>query len=214
MLWAELAVVGHLTGWPVPALRAEHLRLLWTVPDRLLSCALSHAVDDAVAVRSAVLTPSCAPDELAVHVVGALAGQLKGESLCDPEELGYLARPYRWHRLWDELNAIDLDAPHPRTAEWEKTYGRDLPGVGTAAQAALVRTWLDADQRDPATLAVVSFGARRPSALERAMDAAFGAAEWESRLGTEVTEHFAGTTWPMAGLARRGAVVLDGPRDG
>jgi hypothetical protein len=214
VLWVELAVVGHLTGWPVPALRAEHLRALWAVPGRLLSCALSHAVDDAVAVRSPTLAPSCSPDELAVHVLYSLEGQLKGESRCAAEEIRFLARPYRWRRLWDELLAIDLDVPHPRTAEWEKIYGRDLPGAGTAAQAQLVRSWLDADQRDSSALEAVSFGSRRPSALERATDASFGGQEWAGRLTARIGEHFAGTHWPMQTLVPRDAGAEAGPRNG
>jgi hypothetical protein len=130
------------------------------------------------------------------------------------EETRYLARPYRWRRLWDELLAIDLDAPHPRAAEWEKIYGREIPGASTAAQAALVRSWLDTDQRDPAELEAVSFGSRRPSALERATDASFGGQDWAGRLTARIGEHFAGTRWPLQTLVPRDGGAEAGPRNG
>jgi hypothetical protein len=138
-----------------------------------------------------------------------LEGQLKGEARCAAEEIRFLARPYRWRRLWDELQAADLGAPHPRTAEWEKIYGRDIPGASTTAQAAVVRSWLDADQRDPAVLEAVSFGTRRPSALELATDASFGGQEWAGRLAARIGEHFAGTRWPSQTLIAREVGSLD-----
>ena len=50
-LWAELAVLAHLTGWPMPVPTPAALAALREQPARLAQCAASHAVDAAVAVR-------------------------------------------------------------------------------------------------------------------------------------------------------------------
>jgi hypothetical protein len=195
VLWAELGVLGHLTGWPVPVIRSAHMRTLFARRGRLLDCTLSHAVDDAVAVRSSVL--SCDPEVLARHVLGTLRGYLGGESRCASEELGYLARPYRWSRLHDELSAADLAAePHPRTAEWQRAYGRVIPGETVAEQLAAVTAWFDADLSQPVARKTVSFGMRAPSALERAVGSTFGAQDWAVRLKAALGEHFARCMWP------------------
>ena len=51
-LWAELAVLAHLTGWPVPVPKPAALARFRELPARLSRCATSHAVDAAVAVRA------------------------------------------------------------------------------------------------------------------------------------------------------------------
>jgi uncharacterized protein len=50
--WAELAVLAHLTGWPIPAPEPAALAAFATLPGRVRQCALSHAVDAAVASRA------------------------------------------------------------------------------------------------------------------------------------------------------------------
>jgi hypothetical protein len=90
-LWAELAVLGHLTGWPAPALRAHRLRALLDLPDRLRECMLSHAVDGAVASRSTVLSTTAGPGDLARHVLDTLTGFLAGTMSCADREPAFLA---------------------------------------------------------------------------------------------------------------------------
>jgi hypothetical protein len=54
-LWAELSVVAHLTGWPMPVPRTPLLSLLQMMPSRLRDCAISHGVDAALDARTPVI---------------------------------------------------------------------------------------------------------------------------------------------------------------
>jgi uncharacterized protein len=81
--WAELAVLAHLTGWPAPVPRPDALGALRSVPARVTQCALSHAVDQAVAVRPGISRAAA----LAPHVTDAvLARAERGEWRCAPDE--------------------------------------------------------------------------------------------------------------------------------
>jgi uncharacterized protein len=55
VLWAELSTAAHLTGWASPVPAESLLETLRKMPARLRDCALSHAVDAAVASRAAVI---------------------------------------------------------------------------------------------------------------------------------------------------------------
>jgi DNA helicase HerA-like ATPase len=86
-LWAELAVLAHLTGWPMPIPAPAALAALRAQPPRLAQCAISHAIDAAVAVRPAIARPAA----LAAHVAAAL--RARGESSdwrCGPDEPEWL----------------------------------------------------------------------------------------------------------------------------
>ena len=95
-LWAELAVLAHLTGWPIPAPDARHAAPPSPrCPDRVRQCALSHAVDAAVASRASavvatggVAAPAIAdPAALAAHVHAAItAWAERAQWLCQPDE--------------------------------------------------------------------------------------------------------------------------------
>ena len=117
-VWAELSVLAHLTGWlmpmPGPALAAA----LAAMTSRLRDCALSHAVDAAVAARIPVISARIGGAALAVHVTAAMHAALDdGRWLCDQQEPQWLAPPYRWALVLDGLQAHhrrDPGAgPHP-----------------------------------------------------------------------------------------------------
>jgi uncharacterized protein len=85
--WAELAVLAHLTGWPMPVPGPDRLAELRAQPARLAQCALSHAIDLAVAVRPGTARPGA----LAAHVAGsARARAERGEWRCLPDEPEWL----------------------------------------------------------------------------------------------------------------------------
>jgi hypothetical protein len=87
VLWAELAVLAHLTGWPTPVPKPAVLDDLTALPARVSQCALSHAVDAAVAAAPVIARPLA----LAVHasaVIGAWAG--RQEWLCPAHEPQWL----------------------------------------------------------------------------------------------------------------------------
>jgi hypothetical protein len=86
-LWAELAVLAHLTGWPMPVPTPAALAALREQPARLAQCATSHAVDAAVAVRPRIGRPGA----FAVHVTAAIRARAeRSEWWCRPDEPEWL----------------------------------------------------------------------------------------------------------------------------
>jgi hypothetical protein len=82
-VWAELAVLAHLTGWPIPVPTPEAVAALRTEEDRAAQCALAHAIDEAVAARPVIARPRA----LAVHVAEAIRARAeRGEWWCGPDE--------------------------------------------------------------------------------------------------------------------------------
>ncbi|HTR91723.1 MAG TPA: ATP-binding protein [Trebonia sp.] len=101
-LWAELAVLAHLTGWPVPVPVPATLAALRARPPRVAQCALSHAIDAAVAVfQKAVFQKAghgdiARPRALAVHVAEVLLARADhDEWRCLPDEPEWLLRGER-----------------------------------------------------------------------------------------------------------------------
>jgi hypothetical protein len=85
--WAELAVLAHLTGWPMPAPAPEALAGLRERPTRLVQCAFSQAADAAVAVRPGITRPGA----LAAHVAEAMRARAsRHEWRCAPDEPQWL----------------------------------------------------------------------------------------------------------------------------
>ncbi|HEY6495438.1 MAG TPA: ATP-binding protein, partial [Trebonia sp.] len=85
--WAELSVLAHLTGWPMPVPTQAALAVLRARPTRAAACAVSHAIDAAVAVRPGITRPA----GLAEHV--ATAARVRAESSawhCRPDEPEWL----------------------------------------------------------------------------------------------------------------------------
>jgi hypothetical protein len=92
VLWAEVAVLAHLTGWPTPIPQVPLLDLLRAMPARLRDCALSHAVDAAVASRTPVISARVSPIGLASHVGDAMRDRLvSGTWTCEKDEPQWLA---------------------------------------------------------------------------------------------------------------------------
>lgn len=86
-LWAELAVLAHLTGWPVPVPVPATLAALRARPPRVAQCALSHAIDAAVAARAEIVRPRA----LAAHVAEVLLARAgRDEWRCLPDEPEWL----------------------------------------------------------------------------------------------------------------------------
>jgi DNA helicase HerA-like ATPase len=86
-LWAELGVLAHLTGWPLPVPRPEALARFRSLPRRAAECAVGHAVDAAVAGRPAIPNPAA----LASHVAAAIWARAdRAEWLCPAAEPEWL----------------------------------------------------------------------------------------------------------------------------
>jgi hypothetical protein len=260
-LWAEIAVLAHLTGWsmPVPAAVPQGAAVsasvsgtrelavdgtgglavdrgafaptaegsvgarLAAMPARLRDCAISHAVDAAVASRSAAIAARISPARLSAHVATAIRACVTGGTwACDAEEPQWLAPQYRWALVLDSLSAaVRSDpcgggdsrnrarsrgaahlstGPHPRSAEWEKTYGQAIPGNSCSGQLSVVQHWHEASQRDVDGCRAVAFGAASPSVIEQVIGARAGDDDYKRRL-TEYLENFRDCKWPLIYLA-------------
>src|SRR6266700_4576488 len=86
-LWTELAVLAHLTGWPMPVPTPAALAALRAPHARQTQCALSHAIDSAVAVRPGIARAAA----LAAHVAAAIRARAEcSEWQCQPDEPEWL----------------------------------------------------------------------------------------------------------------------------
>jgi len=199
-LWAELSVLAHLTGWPMPVPRTALLSLVQTMPSRLRDCAISHGVDAAVNARVPVIARRVSPVGLAAHVSTAIRARVSRSSwLCQREEPRWLAPAYQWTLVLDALKTADRKnpgaGPHPRSPEWERTYGQAVAGDTCARQVGTVQRWYDGAQRDAWEVRVVAFGVDSPSAVERAVGAAAEDDDFEERL-TGYLDQFVDCRWP------------------
>ena len=200
-LWAELSVLAHLTGWLMPIPGPAFAAALAATEPRLRDCALSHAVDAAVASRIPVISARLSGPALAVHVTAAMRAALDEDRwLCDQQEPQWLAPPYRWALVLDSLQALHrrdpAAGPHPRTPEWEAAYARAIPGATCASQLETVQRWYDSDQRDVQQLRAVTLGTRPASAIERAVGTLTEDQYWEQRL-TDALASFRDCRWPL-----------------
>jgi DNA helicase HerA-like ATPase len=86
-LWAELAVLAHLTGWPTPVPKPAVLAMFRELAPRVSQCATAHAVDAAVAARPSVRNPGT----LARHAQAAIRARAdRDQWLCPPDEPEWL----------------------------------------------------------------------------------------------------------------------------
>ncbi|HTZ25148.1 MAG TPA: ATP-binding protein [Streptosporangiaceae bacterium] len=86
-LWAELAVLAHLTGWPVPVPKPVVLARFRELAPRVSQCATAHAVDAAVAARPSVRRPGA----LARHAQAAIRARADHDQwLCPADEPEWL----------------------------------------------------------------------------------------------------------------------------
>jgi hypothetical protein len=86
-LWAELAVLAHLTGWPTPVPKPAVLARFRELTPRVSQCATAHAVDAAVAARPSVRNPGV----LARHAQAAIRARAdRDQWLCPADEPEWL----------------------------------------------------------------------------------------------------------------------------
>ncbi|MBV9450730.1 MAG: ATP-binding protein [Streptosporangiaceae bacterium] len=201
ILWAELSVLAHLTGWTMPVPGQVFAAALDKMDQRLRDCALSHTVDAAIAARAPAITTRVDGPALAIHIVDAMRARLdNGRWLCASEEPQWLAPPYRWAPLLDHLRDWCADhpggGPHPSTRDWEAATGRVIPSDTSAAQLDAVQAWHDASQRDSKQVHAALFGTRPVSAIEQAIGARADHPDWTRRLADAFTA-FLDCRWPI-----------------
>lgn len=203
-LWAELAVLAHLTGWILPQPRPDFTAALNGMDRRERDCALAHAAEVAAASRAAALVPRVAPLPLAGHTAAAMRTALDGGPPCPPEEPQWLAPACEWDPIADELRAAAANGTpgrHPRSAEWEHARGRAIPGGDCAAQLAAVTRWQDNAWKQSRARAVTVYGTGTPSAVEHAIRSRKTAPGWRGHAATALAETLAGADWALDYLA-------------
>ncbi|MEV6446504.1 ATP-binding protein [Amycolatopsis sp. NPDC051716] len=205
-IWVELTVLAHLVNCRNPTLDPGYRRLLGAEPPRILQCAVSHAVDDAVDVRSGQLQPGLSPAELARHCRDVLMESLSrdGQNHCQGDDWGFLAKPYQWEPVEQSLSQ---QAPgyqrHPSSDAWERRYGRAIPGEDCFDQLTAVQGWNDRAQDDQGVRDAVTFGTRRPSVLELAIGGVVADGEsWDAKAAA-ATMPFADDGWSLLHLVPR-----------
>jgi hypothetical protein len=215
-VWAELSVVAHLTGWDMPRPAPVLTASLRSMGGRLRDCAISHAVDAAVAARVPAISSRVSPAALAVHVTAAMRQAIaEGTRVCEPEEPQHLAPPYKWALVRDALRPARRSPDtgrHPRSSEWERVYGQLIPGATRKAQLnAVTRRYLR-DQRDGQAVAVTLWGSRPRSAIEQAVGANAGSDDWPAHLA-EALEAFTKLSWPRNLLRRPTSLAPKAPEE-
>jgi hypothetical protein len=86
-LWADLAVLAHLAGWPTPVPERAMLATLKAFPARTVQCAISHAVETAAASSPSIPRPRA----LGSHASAAIRARAeRSEWLCRPDEPEWL----------------------------------------------------------------------------------------------------------------------------
>ena len=199
-VWAELSVLAHLTGWTMPMPARAFAEALRCLDARLRDCALSHAVDAAVASRVPVICSRVSPADLAAHVTAAMRAALDEQRwLCDRAEPSYVAPCYRWALVMDSLTAYGRShayaGRHPDSDVWEATYGEPVPGATCASQLAIVQRRHATDQSDRQAVRTVAFGARTPAAIEHAIGTRATSDDWARYLADALTA-FRDCRWP------------------
>jgi hypothetical protein len=201
ILWAELAVLGALTGWPAPVPGAGLTARLLDLPERLLGCTLSHAVDAAVSARASALGATADPAALAAHVTAGLRNYAGGGHPFPPPAPEWLAAPCKWNLIAADLAAHvsatgPNGSPYPECAITGNTCGEQYDVVRARKDAA----WA---QLTSAQRSALVFGVRHPSAIEKAVGARAGTAPWQARITATMTDTFADGTWALSWLGVR-----------
>ncbi|MEU4191683.1 ATP-binding protein [Kribbella sp. NPDC026611] len=206
-IWSELTVLAHLAGYNTPTVDVSMLPPAGRIRMRDFDCALSHAVDAAIASRSALLQPTTDPDELAVHSCASIGATLRGgdpDPDCDAHGLRYLARRYALHEVRLALKQPTAEqGRHPDSDDWELRLHRRFPGTTVAEQLALVDRWWDDLIADQAACDQVTFGTSAPSLLEQAIGGSVLDPAWSAQVDQALRPFR--NRWPKQHLLRRKA---------
>jgi hypothetical protein len=204
-LWAELVILAHLAGQPMPQPAPAFADALQSIDPRLRDCALGYAVDAAVTARIGVISSRVSPAALSAHTVTSMRQAISGlASDCMGDEPEFLAPPFRWAPVRAALRSAPPAATrHPRSNEWEHLFGTPIPGQDAAEQLRTVDEWYLRDQNNTRAVTGVIWGTRPHPAIEQAIGARATGSDWTPCLTTALAV-FTPLTWPAALLQRPG----------
>ena len=171
-LWAELSVLAHLTGWPMPVPRTA---LLSAAADDAVPAAglryLARSGRGGQSTGSRSSPAGSARSELAAHVSTAIRSRGVARQLAVPAGGTALAGPglpvdAGPGRTQDRLTAR---SPGSRAAPAQRGVGADLRAGDSrrhlrAAGGRAVQRWYDGAQRDAWEVRAVAFGLDKPAA--------------------------------------------------
>jgi hypothetical protein len=190
---------GTVLDWNRVPAGTPFTTVLRKMDTRTRDCALSQAVDAAVAARTPAISTRVSPAALAAHVANAMRGTLSmGTSGCATEEPEWLAPAYRWSLVKDALNTAARSGGtgrHPRSDEWERVYGEPIPGATVAEQARIVNRWSARDHDDAAAVSAVIWGTRPRTRIEQAVGTRASGPAWPARLA-DLLGAFVTVAWP------------------
>ena len=136
-LWAEQAVVAHLTWDRIGCPRGEWIDRLRNADRRRARCSIALAVESAVGRRLALVRQWHNPAELESSIAELLAAQLSRDTEVDRPAFKWTVGQFRLAAVRQELLAEEAatssKTTHPRTALW-LAAGVDLPGPSRADQ--------------------------------------------------------------------------------
>jgi DNA helicase HerA-like ATPase len=134
-MWAELTVLAHLSGWPMPVPVPARLAEFRQLPARVSQCATSHAVDAAAVARAPAIESAGGPAALAAHVCAAIGARADGDQwLCPPDEP-------RWRLAGPVTEAVTFGVTRPSAIEAAMARGAaaatGAPGTADSLTALL-----------------------------------------------------------------------------
>lgn len=215
-LWSELVVVAHLSGCRTPRVAERLLQQLRAENSRILDCAISHAIDAAVNARRATIRRWKSSEDLAGHCVEVLRQIIVRdaaiETCPEDDDYVYVSTLDQWFAIRSYILETPFDAPlDPRTSEWERQTGRMIPGATRTEQLDVVDEYLKLAEADITGRELVTFGAVRPSALERAIGTETTDPRWVKQVQQAVTA-FPNVRWIQSYLAPIPPDSEDAPR--
>ncbi|MFC7623472.1 hypothetical protein [Microlunatus sp. GCM10028923] len=125
IVWAELSVLSHLLGQPMPVPATWLLDALHRFGSRHRECTFSHAVDAAARARIPAFARQLSAKALAAHVNDAMKGLVSYNGTdCGPEEVGTWSVP----RSERDLRALVFGADRPSRLETAVGCSHGEPG--------------------------------------------------------------------------------------
>lgn len=180
VLWAELVVLAHVLGLRSPAPGKALKMDLGALERRTLDCALAHALEAAVAVRSEAVSRHYSPAALARHAAEVLQNQLAGKRppCFEDDHWAWQAGPFRWSHILTKLRErreAGETTAHPETEMWASLYGVRLDAPSCDGQIAMLDE-LRAGQAEYRR--ALLYGHRCPSSIELGLGSEPGADGW------------------------------------